>query len=138
MQGERWPWAGCVTSTQEFKLQGLQKEPYFPHSLRQQKRMLEKRSSRGNCKDKGTGKVSRANRLSSEPPQAGGPGTPRDCSPNTSCKLQSPTQCLEGGTTPQGPSYPCLSPFLGSLCGCTRPGLLFGGALIVGHPGLGC
>lgn len=43
--------------------------------------------------------------------------------PNSSCKLQSPTQCLEGEAAPQGPSHPCLpcrcASSLSGLPGCT-------------------
>lgn len=78
---------GVSPALRSSSYRGSRKSQYSPHSLRQQKRMLEKRSSRGKCKDKGTGKVSSANRLSSEPPRAGRPGrpgrpgTPRGCSP---------------------------------------------------------
>lgn len=107
---------GVSPALRSSSYRGSRKSQYPPHSLRQQKRMLEKRSSRGKCKDKGTGKVSRANRLSSKPPQAGRPGTPRGCSPNSSCKLQSPTQCLEDEAAPQGLSQPCLPcPYESSL-----------------------
>lgn len=96
---------GVSPALRSSSYRGSRKSQYSPHSLRQQKRMLEKRSSRGKGKDKGTGKVSKANRLSSEPPRAGRPATPCVV-PQLYCKLQSPTQCLEGGTAPQAHHIP--------------------------------
>lgn len=129
---------GVSPALRSSSYRGSRKSLYFPHSLRQQKRMLEKRSSRGNCKDKGTAKVSRANGLSSEPPQAGRPGTPRGCSPTLPASSRPLLSAWKVGQHPRAHHTPAWLPFWAPSVTAPGPGLLFGGARRVGHPGLGC
>lgn len=103
---------GVSPALRSSSYRGSRKSLYFPHSLRQQKRMLEKRSSRGNCKDKGTGKVSRANRLSSEPPQAGRPGALLAV-PQLFLQAPDPNSVPGRWDNTPGP----ITPLLGSLSG---------------------
>lgn len=102
---------GVSPALRSSSYRGSRKSQYSTPSRRQQKRMLEKRSSRGNRKDKGAGKVSRANRLSSEPPQAGGPGTPRGSSPTLPASSSPLLRAWKVGPHPRAHPIPAGLPF---------------------------
>lgn len=129
---------GVSPALRSSSYRGSRKSLCFSPSLRQQKRMLEKRSSRGNCKDKGTGKVSKANRLSSELPQAGRPGTPLGCSPILPASSRPLLSAWKVGQHPRAHHTHAWLPFWAPSVAAPGPGLLFGGAWRMGHPGLGC
>lgn len=113
-------------------LWGSKKRWHFSPSLRQQKGMPEQESSRG-IGDKGLGKVSRANRLSSEPPQA----RPCEVAPQIPLQTAAP-QSVSGrwGSTPalHAPTQPASAPAPAPWCP-PWSGQLLGGARVVGWPG---